>query len=240
MYTARIDSGHTYKQPGPTFGFNGVLRLELLDSAPPGTTASRQSLVRESVRATKFWQIGYSASIVTKEGSPYNMAHSEGLANGVNEVVACRSQTAVQGRFRMQGLDECDVYYLLCANFRQGRFLLYSKPKYFSNRQQQQQQSKSKAVAAPPPQIHGTSGVLEVVQGPRAVFPQSGSTQHHTSHRSEAALFVPFFLLSLSWLWRSAKEWRRVPTTDTDLSYKYRVHRRIAYNYRVIRCVATG
>ena len=51
-------------------------------------------------------QIGYSASIVTKVGSPYrSMACSAGLANGVNEIVAHRSQRAVQGRFWLQGLD---------------------------------------------------------------------------------------------------------------------------------------
>ena len=31
--TAGIDSRHIYKQSGPTFGFNGALRLELRD--PP-------------------------------------------------------------------------------------------------------------------------------------------------------------------------------------------------------------
>ena len=32
-HAAEIDSRQTYKQPGPTFGFNGALRLELRD--PP-------------------------------------------------------------------------------------------------------------------------------------------------------------------------------------------------------------
>ena len=35
VFTTRIDSGPTYKQSGPTSGFNGTLRLELRDPAPP-------------------------------------------------------------------------------------------------------------------------------------------------------------------------------------------------------------
>ena len=51
-------------------------------------------------------QTGYSASTVTKVISPgRNIARSAGLANSVYEVVALRSQTAVQGRFWLQGLE---------------------------------------------------------------------------------------------------------------------------------------
>ena len=62
--------------------------------------------MQESARAAKYSQLGYSAQIVSKVGSPYrSMARSARLANGVNEAVARRSQTAVQGRFWLQGLD---------------------------------------------------------------------------------------------------------------------------------------
>ena len=53
VYTALIDSRHTYKQSGPTFGFDGALHLALRDPASPGITACRQSHVPESVRAAK-------------------------------------------------------------------------------------------------------------------------------------------------------------------------------------------
>ena len=64
--------------------------------------------------------------------SPYrSMARSARLANGVNEVVGRRSQTAVQGRFRLFAiyangrarslLAVCNMF---CVVFRQGRFLL--------------------------------------------------------------------------------------------------------------------
>ena len=99
VHTARIDSGHTYKQPGPTFGFNGALRLELRDPASPGGEPlidNRLCQGRYEQRSVS--QIGYCASIVTKVGSPYrSMARSAPLANGVKEVVARRLQTAVQG-----------------------------------------------------------------------------------------------------------------------------------------------
>ena len=36
VYTARIDSGHIYKQSWPTFATNGTLRLQLRDPASPG------------------------------------------------------------------------------------------------------------------------------------------------------------------------------------------------------------
>ena len=44
MYTARINSGLTYKQSGPTFGFNGALRFELRELASLG----EQSLAPQS------------------------------------------------------------------------------------------------------------------------------------------------------------------------------------------------
>ena len=86
VYTARIDSGHTYKQP---LG-------QLSDSMEPcalsyATQPHRgdNSFCQSRYELRKISQIGYSASIVKKKGSPYrSMARSARLANGINEVVA--------------------------------------------------------------------------------------------------------------------------------------------------------
>ena len=51
VYSVRNGSRHTYRQSGPTFGFNGALLLiELRDPAPPGAIA----FVPGSVRAAKY------------------------------------------------------------------------------------------------------------------------------------------------------------------------------------------
>ena len=72
-----------------------------------------------------FRKLGYIASIVRSPSR--SMARSTRLANGVTQVVARRSQTVVQGRFRLQGLDPMGVRNISCGVSRQGRFLLYSK-----------------------------------------------------------------------------------------------------------------
>ena len=163
MYTARIDSRWA------NFGFNGALRLELRDPTPSRIIGCRQSLEPESVPAAKYFATGYGASIVTKVGSLYrSMARSAGLAKGVNEVAARRSQTAVQGRFWLQGLDPLGFAIYYVAFF--GRVASCSKVNR-SNYQTDTNRSNSSKAAAP--QTRVTSAVLEVVQGPRAIAARS-------------------------------------------------------------------
>ena len=103
MRTARIDSGQTYQQSGPTFGSNGNRCLEL--RVPPLTLVENR-MYRSQYEQRNISQINFSASIVTNVRSPFwSMGRSAGSTNGVNEVVARRSQTTVQGRFSLQGLD---------------------------------------------------------------------------------------------------------------------------------------
>ena len=120
---------------------------QLSDSTEPcalsyATQSHRQDnrfLCRSRYEQRNFSQIGYSASIVTKvRSSCRSIARSARLANGVNEAVARRARTAVQGRFWLQGLGRVEFAIPSVAVF--GRFLIRTKSKYFSNRQQQQQQ----------------------------------------------------------------------------------------------------
>ena len=97
MHTSRTDSGHAYKQSGPTFGFNGALCLELRILA---RALVDNRFYQGRYRQRNILQIVYSTSLVPKLRPPCrSMGRSAGLTNGVNEVVARRLQTAVQGRF---------------------------------------------------------------------------------------------------------------------------------------------
>ena len=144
---------------------DGALRLERCDPAPP----AGQPLVPEPVRPAKYfanWLHTYSASIVTKVSSTYrSMARSAGLTNGVNEVIARRSQTAVQGRFWLQGLDPMGFAIYSVAFC--GRVASCSTV----NRSAHQTDINSSAAAAR--QTHGTLEVLEDILGPRAIAARS-------------------------------------------------------------------
>ena len=98
------------------------------------------------------------------------MARSAGLANGLNEVVAHRSQTAVQGRFWLQGLDPLGfaIYYAVIY-CRVASCSIVNRSTY------QTQQTKTQFWQQQ--QRGGTLEVLDTVKGPRAIGTRSQRLQ---------------------------------------------------------------
>ena len=79
VYTARIDSGRTYKQPGPTLGLDGTLRLDLIDPASPGG----ESLVDNSLCQSRYERRSVSHCIYRTSFLVEELAGGESLGSKV-------------------------------------------------------------------------------------------------------------------------------------------------------------
>ena len=196
MHTARIDSRHAYKQSGPTFGFNGILRLELRDQAPPGAIACAR--VGTSSAFIRKLAAAYKKSGITLFIKAWLVQRDRLTALMKSLPAACERPSRVAHGFKV--LTPSGLRYILWC------YLAGSLPAPQLIEVLIKIDNDSSKAA---PQTHGTSEVLEVVQGPRAVFPdrvppQKQQTSHEPQMKSGVVRRVLSTLLIVAMVWTIA------------------------------------